>query len=408
MPVLSYVIVTHNRRESLLRTLAILRDTTPLPPQAWECWVVDNASTDGSVEDVRHLFPRVHIIRRPRNEGVGARSHAFGPARGRYLVLLDDDSYPIGDAVTRSIAYLDTHPTCGAVVGKVLLPDGSCEACAMPAVMLSGAVCLRKSIFEKLEAFRPEFFRKAGEYDLSFRMWEAGWSVERFEDVVYRHDKVLGGRSTPLAHRMDLRNNLILVSRYLPAELRRVYREDWGRRYVALARHAGCRKAAGRALWEARAWELRERFRGRQVLSAATVEHLFDLEKTKATIAAWAAEHGIKRVVLADYGKNLYAPWRACRELNIPMGCVADNHPAFARMHYRGLPIAPDDSIAYQQPDGLILSTVNPAQIDRRLEQLAARFSLPTLRLWQPRNIAEALREPVDSEAAADHSAQAA
>jgi GT2 family glycosyltransferase len=221
---LSYVIVTHNRCEPLLKTLRILHQNTSLPRSEWEAWVVDNGSTDGTCEAVRSEFPEVRIIARATNEGVWSRSYAFEPAEGKYLILLDDDSYPIDDAAARSMAYMESQPKCAAVVGRVVLPDGSYEACAFPAVMLSGAVCIRRSVLLELGGFRPEFFRKAGEYDLSFRLWDAGHRIERFEDVVYRHDKVTTGRSAGFAHRMDLRNNLILVERYLPADLRSVYR----------------------------------------------------------------------------------------------------------------------------------------------------------------------------------------
>ena len=110
---LSYVIVTYNRREPLLKTLSILRQNTPLPRDQWETWVVDNASTDGTVEAVKEQFPEINLLVRPSNEGVWARSHAFAPANGKYFILLDDDSYPIGDAASRSIEYLDITPKCG-------------------------------------------------------------------------------------------------------------------------------------------------------------------------------------------------------------------------------------------------------------------------------------------------------
>ena len=116
---LSYIIVTHNRRDALLRTLRILRQTTPLAKRDWETWVVDNGSTDGTAEAVRAAFPQVRLISRAENEGVWARSYAFEPASGQYVILLDDDSYPTGDAVIRSMEYLDANPACGAVVGRV-------------------------------------------------------------------------------------------------------------------------------------------------------------------------------------------------------------------------------------------------------------------------------------------------
>ena len=89
---LSSVIVTHNRCEVLLRTLARLQASCP--PES-EVWVVDNGSTDGTATAVRAEFSDVHLIALEANEGVGARSRAFARVRGKYVVLLDDDSCPV-------------------------------------------------------------------------------------------------------------------------------------------------------------------------------------------------------------------------------------------------------------------------------------------------------------------------
>lgn len=72
--ILSCVIVTRNRRDALLTTLARVREAVPYPRDEWETWVVDNASTDGSVEAVKQAFPEVRIIRTSQNEGVAARN----------------------------------------------------------------------------------------------------------------------------------------------------------------------------------------------------------------------------------------------------------------------------------------------------------------------------------------------
>lgn len=381
---LSYVIVTHNRCEPLLRTLALLHANTPLPPDAWEVWVVDNASTDGTEAAVRSQFPGVRYLSRPTNEGVWARSLAFEPARGRYLVLLDDDSYPVGDAVTRSVAYLDRNPDCAGVIGKVLLPDGSGEGCAFPSVMLSGAVCLRRDVLLKVGGFRPEFFRKAGEYDLSYRIWQAGYRLERFEDVVYRHDKVLTGRSKPFAHRMDCRNNLILVERYLPRPLRRIYRRDVAQRYTLLARHDGCGRAALIARAEALWWRAREALSGRQTLSEPTVEALYQLQRQARLVREWAEVYRPQRVVIADFSKNLYATYRACREAGLVVTAIADDHPAFRGAMYRGLPVFAVTEALATAPEAVVLSNINPAQCREKAARLLREFRGPVLQLWQP------------------------
>jgi len=385
---LSYIIVTHNRRAALLKTLSILQRHTPLQAEQWEAWVVDNASTDGSPDAVARAFPGVKLIRNPTNEGVGARSRAFDRARGRYVVLLDDDSYPVGDAVLRSIDHLERTPTTGAVVGRVLLPDGSEEACAMPGVMLSGAVCLRKAVLDEVGGFAPEFFRKAGEYDLSYRLWRAGHAVQRFEDIVYRHDKVMTGRSSALAHRMDLRNNLILVERYLPRSLRSAYRKDWLQRYAALARHADQHQAVSRAVAEARDWARRERESGRSTLLPEVIETLFELETQRQAIDRWALARRAERVVIADFGKNLYATWSACESLGLEVLAIADNHPAYAGLGYRGIPIVPDAYAAATDHDGVILANLNPAQAPMRAAQLRAAYRTEPLTLYQSHRLA--------------------
>ena len=50
---LSYVIITRNRRDALLNTLAKLEQNTGLSRRSWETIVVDNASDDGSPEAVK-------------------------------------------------------------------------------------------------------------------------------------------------------------------------------------------------------------------------------------------------------------------------------------------------------------------------------------------------------------------
>jgi len=93
------------------------------------------------------------------------------------------------------------HPKTAALVARVILPDGTAEAPAMPAVTIGGASIIRREALEKVGGFAPEFFRQAEEYDLSLRLWDAGYRIERFEDIHFGHDKVAGGRCSALTRR---------------------------------------------------------------------------------------------------------------------------------------------------------------------------------------------------------------
>ena len=383
---LSYVIITRNRRDVLLKNLARLEENTHLSKRSWEVIVVDNASDDDSPEAVAKKFKSVRMICLAENEGMPARNHGFRKARGKYVCLLDDDSYPTGRAIPTSVSYLEHNPKTAAVVGRVVLPDGSREAAALPGVLMGGASVVRKTVLDQTGGFSPEFFRQAEEYDLSFRIFRHGHRIERFEDVVFGHDKAPGGRVSALVHKMDLRNNLILVERYLPRALRRAYRHDWVQRYSALARHDGHGEAAKSAMFEALVWARRERSVGRQTLDDATLETIFGFRAQAEAVAAWQRQHGVRRVVIGDFAKNVYATWLACREAGMEVVAVADDRDAFAGMHYRGVPILKCAEAAGTAPDGVVVANTNPAQVDARAEQARAAFGgAPVLTLWRPR-----------------------
>ncbi len=387
---LSYVLITRNRRDRLLATLQYLARHTPMPEGTWEAVVVDNGSDDDTATAVRREAPWAALVHLPENEGMPARNHGVAIAAGRYIAFLDDDSYPVGDTIPLALSYLSHHPRTAALVGRVVLPSGGLEGPAFPAVTLGGASIVRKAVLDAVGGFAPEFFRQAEEYDLSFRIWQAGHRIERFEDLTFRHDKQSTGRSSAMTHKMDVRNNLILVERYLPREMRAVYRADWLRRYGSIALHEGHADALNAALREARVWARREAAVGRRTLGPNALERLFEYDRQAAAVAAWAEHHAIRRVIIADYSKNVFATYRACRHAGLNVVAMADNRAALEDRAYRRAPILPDNAAATVAADGVVLSTINPAQVESRLSQLRAVFKVPVLRLWQPRYLTEA------------------
>src|SRR5690606_7924280 len=138
-----------------------------------------------------------------------------------------------------------------------------------------------------------EFFRQAEDYDLSFRLWDAGYRVERFDDVVFRHNRPAGSRKTALIARLDLRNHLILLDRYVPHALRTALRADWVQRYTALARAHGHARVCllGRA--QAWAWGLQEAAHGRRLVGDAAIEAIFQQQAQAQQVADWATRHDV-------------------------------------------------------------------------------------------------------------------
>ena len=128
----SYLIITHNRCAGLI---ANLHSLFAVQPDA-DVWLVDNASTDDTVDRVRDSFPRVRLIQLDRNLGMPARNVALRQMRSEFVVLLDDDSHPMPGAVEASIEHMRWNANVAGVVGRAVLPDGTFEAPAFPSMLL--------------------------------------------------------------------------------------------------------------------------------------------------------------------------------------------------------------------------------------------------------------------------------
>lgn len=123
---LSVVIVSFNTGPVTLACLGSLFEWTK--GITYEVLVVDNASSDGSPQMIRHAFPQVILIEQPTNIGFArACNAALVRARGRYLMLLNSDTHLVEDALTALVQALDAHPQVGAVGPRLIYPDGQTQ-----------------------------------------------------------------------------------------------------------------------------------------------------------------------------------------------------------------------------------------------------------------------------------------
>ena len=88
---ISFIIVNWNTKALLLTCLSSIYQTAA--DMDFEVWVVDNASSDGSVAAARTIYPEIHVIENTRNLGfAAANNQAFAQMRGRYAVLINTDA----------------------------------------------------------------------------------------------------------------------------------------------------------------------------------------------------------------------------------------------------------------------------------------------------------------------------
>jgi GT2 family glycosyltransferase len=121
----SIVVVSYNARADLERCLASLHG--PSPSASHEIVVVDNGSTDGSVEAARR-WPDVRVVASPTNRGFAAANNVgIRSTTGRAILLLNSDTVvPVG-AIDRLLAELDRHAAAAAIGPRLVDGRGQAE-----------------------------------------------------------------------------------------------------------------------------------------------------------------------------------------------------------------------------------------------------------------------------------------
>lgn len=237
----SLVILSYNRAEQLLRTVARSAALPERPPIV----VVDNGSADGSAQRVRAAFPHVRLIALPRNFGAAARNVGAGVAATPYVAFGDDDTAWEPGSLARAAGLLDAHPRIALLCARVLVgarrrEDPVCRAMAQsplpadglpgPALLgfRAGACVMRRAAFFKVGGFEPRFLIGGEEALIALDLASRGWSLVYAPQLTVQHDPS-PQRDAALRRRLLLRNALwtAWLRRPWPGALRQTARLLW-------------------------------------------------------------------------------------------------------------------------------------------------------------------------------------
>jgi N-acetylglucosaminyl-diphospho-decaprenol L-rhamnosyltransferase len=214
---LSIVVVNWNTRALLAQCLDSL---FAYPPDcAFEVWLVDNGSSDGSVEMVRDHYPQVHVLVNAQNLGFArANNQAIRASTGRYVLLLNSDAAVRPRTLATMLTFAEAHPIAAALGCQLLNADQTLQPSAGVAPSLafelltgtsfaslsdpyhdtsqrrlvpppeghdyfdvehiSGAfMWVRREALERVDLFDESFFLYGEESDLCYRLRKSGWRI---------------------------------------------------------------------------------------------------------------------------------------------------------------------------------------------------------------------------------------
>jgi GT2 family glycosyltransferase len=216
----SVVLTTWNRREELRKTLMQLHKLSSSTKM--ELIVVDNCSSDGSVEMVRDEFPSVRLLAMPDSSysPVEGMNIGFANALNPFIVALDDDSYPLEGALEEMLACFDSSAEVGAVAFKVVNPaTGQLYTDDWPAHPLSFWGCaagFRADVLRRVHYYDTDFFTYENEFDLAIRILDSGYLIKYLPQAVVHHWESPVNRSWGKTIFYGTRNRIWICIKHFP------------------------------------------------------------------------------------------------------------------------------------------------------------------------------------------------
>lgn len=159
---LSIIIVSYNTQQLLSDCLDSLEKV--VKEVNFEVIVVDNASSDDSVEMVKNDYPWVKLIVSDKNLGFGAGNNlAKDTVKGEYVLFLNSDTIVKKNSLGKTVEYMDENPPIGALTCKLVLPNGELDkdtrrSFPTPWVSLTHLAIPLDRIFPKSKAFSKYWY----------------------------------------------------------------------------------------------------------------------------------------------------------------------------------------------------------------------------------------------------------
>jgi hypothetical protein len=214
----------------------------------FETVMIDNGSTDGSVDFVRRCFPAVHVLENGANLGYArgfnaGLAYAFDQREADYCLVMNNDTKIDPEALSALVQVAESYDRVGFVTGKVYFYDrpntlqtvgkfdrpGSITAADIGAseedtgqydsiIERSFAddifTLVSRKMYKEIGGYDLQFFLQCEEFDWQWRAKDRGWRIYYAPKArLWHHGSLsMGGGANPISHYFLARNLIVMTA----------------------------------------------------------------------------------------------------------------------------------------------------------------------------------------------------
>lgn len=311
-----FVIPTRDRGGDLARTLTAIGRLDVSHGLSAEVLVIDNGSEAPALVpgSLANGIP-VQLECLAFNEGTGARNRVIGATDADWILMLDDDSFPVDAGFVDALREADDGVS--AISADIHLPaTGTREMGGLPEVFIGCGVAVRRDAFESLGGYDASFGYYAEEYDLAARILLDGGSVRFDSRFRVDHMKSVVGRDMNVILERLVRNNGWVMQRYAPDDVRREQLREIRHRCRTIASRENARAGFSRGLKDLRRTIGAQQ---RHAMNPVLFDRFTGLAAARAAISKAHAEQSFDTAYIVDSGKNAWCVVESLRSCGVRM-----------------------------------------------------------------------------------------
>jgi GT2 family glycosyltransferase len=358
---LSIIIPTCNHADELIHCLHQLHeqpfgiDHEIIVVDQCESLAVQQKVKQAVASEVAYLYVPEHLDAEARNVGIRQ-------AKGRYILLLSDDAFPLVKAVENALQIMEKPGAAqvGCIALRSCYPDGNVDAPGLPTAFNHSGALFRKQALIEAGLYATDYVQFVEEYDLAFRLIALGYTILHFRELMVMHQHKDEQKDFDVQLRQMVANQFVLWHKFFPFEQAQYHLQTQLWRYNHIAKETEAEPAFELGVemgqQQIKRWQDRRKFE----LDALTADHALGIAFLEDSIMhLQKAQPSACNIFIISAGKLIHVLIDMLRENGYNILGIIEDYESMFDDTFKDVPVFPFEKLSTTQWDAAICGSSN-------------------------------------------------